>query len=170
MPAKTSISRNGRIAAIFLGVTGTLGGGYHLYNTMNPAIPAETAARTLADGLGPAAADYLAGTLDADNPHSTLRRMCSLLNDELNTPLRAAGATTSVTAAFATNALFSAFHGYHDACFINVEGTNIAYIADMDDLDSTAEINQIRQQIMKHLPESDIEKLSRLAKPAPPQP
>lgn len=170
MPAKTSISRKGRIAAIFLGISGTLGGGYHLYNTMNPAIPAETAARTLADGLGPAAADYLAGTLDADNPHSTLRRMCSLLNDELNTPLRAAGATASVAATFATNAVFSALRGSHDACLINVQDTNIAFITDMDDLDSTAEINDLREKIMKHLPESDIEKLSRLARPVPPKP
>ena len=165
MPPQSKLSRFGRIATLFSAAALGTGAVYSTYNTLNPAIPFEEAARQASNGMADAAADYVAGTIGENNPNNSVRRMCSLLEEELNAPLEKVDASADIWATYDPDKI--GLFGRHEICYIHIGRNIIAEITDPSDLDSASEIADMHARMMKYLPETALHKLSRAATDAP---
>ena len=160
-----SFTRRAQIIAGLFAAAAVLPSAYIANSYLNPGITPDDAVKAVNSGIHEDAQNYMKGTLDASQPHSSLKRVCSLIEQETKNTFRKAGLETRFSAEYSTYNYFNWTMQVGEKCSLHTNNLPFVTLEDLSDIDSQSEVKDLRQLILKQLPESDIEKLSRMKAP-----
>lgn len=161
MPRIALTPKGKTITAVFTGTALCTAFAFGVFTHMGlfePGVPPDNVATTLVGGMATTAENYLAGSLDANDPRTTLRRLCTSLDTGLNGVMENVGAQSRFDVKFDPENARSRLYP-NGTCIISFNGQIVHGFAETQNLDSAAEIQDLRDSIFRNLPEADIIKI-----------